>query len=401
MKVLYIASGTGMAGGATKSFISMILQVRSHGVEVEVICPDSNGLTKWLEQNGIKTHVVNFRHSKLPHFDTIGNKIKWLPRLLHDFWINYRAKSAVQKIAEKVAPDIIHENSSVLNVGFEAAKKLGIPDIIHIREYGDLDFGMKLPGRAKRLSDSNTYTISITKDIRKYLDQDKCDQSIQIYDGIMSASDFRLNINKERWLLYAGRVENAKGIDILLEVYTEYAEELENPLPLYVCGGYGDLQYFEKMKKIVGNKGLDSKVVWMGERDDLADFMYRTAATIVPSRFEGLGRILPEAMANGSLCIGHSTGGTKEQMENGYDFTGGTIAISYTEKAQLKETLLKLTKNYDDGTAFLPDGEYMKMITRAQDAVREYFSVERFGDKIMEFYDTVLNSRKSKTAAEF
>lgn len=390
MKVLYIASGTGMAGGATKSFISMLSQAKSHGIEFEVVCPDEKGLTKWLRNRDIKVHVVHFRHVRLPFSRTLSDKIKWLPRLLHDSWVNFRARSAVKSIARAFAPDIIHENSSVINTGFFASKSIKVPDIVHIREYGDLDFKMILPGRNTRLHGKNTYTISITKDICRHLRQDSNPKATQIYDGIVKTSDFRLNPDKKRWFLYAGRIESAKGIDDLLEAYVEYVQKVENPLPLYVCGGCNTPGYLEKMKDYVSGQGMESKVVWLGERTDIADFMAQAAATIIPSKFEGLGRVMPEAMANGSLCIARNTGGTKEQLDNGFQFTGAPIAISYEEKSQLIDALVNVTKIFDNGEAFLPGSDLRQMIERSQASVKEFFSEERFGEKICDFYSKVL-----------
>ncbi len=392
MKVLYIVSGTGMAGGATKSFITMACQAQAQGIEFEVVCPDDKGLTQWLRQRGIKVHVVNFRHMRLPYSRTLSEKIKWLPRLIHDSWINYRALAPVKRIAKDFAPDLIHENSSVINVGYHASKEIGVPDVVHIREYGDLDFKMKLPGRKKRLRGSHVSTISITKDICRHLKQDSNPKATQIYDGIVGLSDFRLNEDKKRWFLYAGRIERAKGIDDLLEAYLEYTRIADNPMPLYVCGGCNNPLFLEKMKAFVKENGIESKVSWLGERKDVADYMAQAAATIIPSKFEGLGRVMPEAMANGSLCVARNTGGTKEQLDNGKEFTGAPIAIAYDTKEQLKESLVKITETFDKGGAYLSGTEFRQMIDRSQEAVKEFFSEERFGDKVVDFYNKILGA---------
>lgn len=393
MKVLYIASGTGIAGGATKSFIAMICQAQNHGIEFEVVCPDENGLTQWLRDRNIKVHVVHFRHVRLPYFDTLSEKIKWLPRLAHDFWINFRARKGVKRIAKEFAPDLVHENSSVINVGYYASKAIGVPDIVHIREYGYLDFRLILPGRKSRLKSPHVSSISITKDIQRHLHQDSKANATQIYDGIVKASDFRIKEDKQRWFLYAGRIEHAKGIEDLLHAYVEYAKSVDNPVPLYVCGRCDDPAFLENMKSIVAQDGLDSKVVWLGERADVADFMYNAAATIIPSRFEGLGRVMPEAMANGSLCVARYTGGTKEQLDNGLQFTGAPIALAYEEKTQLIETLIKITDSFDKGGAFLPGTEFRNMIERAQSSVKEFFSEESFGNKIIDYYKKILGEK--------
>lgn len=391
MKVLYIASGTGMAGGATKSLIAMLLQARAHGIEFEVICNDSQGLSEWLHDKGIKTHVVRFRHVRLPFSRTLSDKIKWIPRLLHDSWINFRAVSAVKRIAADFAPDIIHENSSVINVGYHAARHIGVPDVVHIREYGDLDFRMTLPGRKKRLKSDNVFTISITKDIARHLEQDKSNKAVQIYDGIVQAEEFRFIEEKKNWFLYAGRIEKAKGIDDLLEAYLDYCRAVENPFPLYVCGGCNNPVFFEEMKEFVKNNGLDSKVIWVGERPDIADYMAQAAATIIPSKFEGLGRVMPEAMANGSLCVARYTGGTKEQLDNGMLFTGSPIAIAYDNNAQLTKALIDITKAIDKEDAFKPGSDFREMVERSQEAVNEFFSEKSFGDKIIDFYNRILS----------
>lgn len=381
-----------MAGGATKSFISMITQVQAHGIEIEVVCPDNKGLTQWLRDRGIKVHVVHFRHVRLPFARTITEKIKWLPRLLHDSWVNFRAIPKVKRIAKEFDPDLIHENSSVINVGFHASKSIGVPDIVHIREYGDLDFHMTLPGRKRRLKSKNIYTIPITQDISKHLQQDSNSNANQIYDGIVKIADFRLIENKKRWFLYAGRIERAKGIDDLLEAYTEYFHTVADPMPLYICGGCNNPEFLERMKNYVSQNGLDSKIKWLGERSDIADFMAEAAATIIPSKFEGLGRVMPEAMANGALCVAKYTGGTKEQLDNGLRLTGKPIAIAYKDNAKLCEALADITIAYDKGDAYTAKSEFRQIIDRAQSSVKEFFSEERSGEKIIEFYTQILNN---------
>lgn len=393
MKVLYIASSTAMAGGATKSLTLMLTQMLKHDVEVEVVCPDEKGLTKWLRENGIKVHVVRFKAVYLPSFKTISDIIKWIPRLVYYSYINQRGKACLKRIAKEVSPDIIHENTSTINIGYHISKSIGVPDIMHIREYGYLDFKMIIPDRKCRLRNKNVFSISITKDIRRHLGLDSNPRSTQIYDGIVENADFRINPDKKRWFLYAGRIDSGKGIEDLLEAYVEYANSIENPFPLYVCGEATNESYFNRLKLIVKENGLDSKVNWLGERGDLDNYMYNTTATIIPSRFEGLGRVMPEAMTNGSLCVAKYTGGTKEQLENGKQLTGKPIALSYENKNQLKEILHNITTTVKNGNAFSPESEYIQMIERSQIAVREFFTDDNFGEKVIDFYNSILEKK--------
>ena len=396
MKVLYIASGTGMAGGATKSLISMICQVQAHGVEIEVICPDANGLTQWLRERGIPVHVVRFRSVNLPSFRTALDLIKWIPRFAYYSWINIRGRAAVKRIAKSCAPDIIHENSSVIDVGYHAAKSIGVPDVIHIREFGPSESNTTVRGRQSRLKDKDVFSIPITKALSTHLQQQSNPKATQIYDGIVQASDFRFDERKKNWFLYAGRIERAKGIGDLLEAYVEYAQAVKSPIPLYVCGGCSNPAYLEKLKSFLAANGAEDKVVWLGERTDIADFMAQTVATVMPSRCEGLGRVMPEAMANGSLCVVRNITGTKEQLDNGIQYTGAPIAIAYETKKQLVQALVDITDKVTTGNAFAPGSEFRKMIERSQDAVREFFTEEGSGDKVYDFYNKILRANKER-----
>ena len=398
MKVLYIASGTSMSGGATKSLLAMIHQAGEAGIDYEVVCPDEKGLAAFLKKEGVKVHVVHFRHACLPLTDGFINKVKWLPRLIHNTWINIKARASVTEIARNAAPDIIHENSSVIDVGYHAAKRLGIPDIIHIREYGDLDFKMKLPGRDRRLSDPNVYTISITKDIAAHKRQDRNAHGIQIYNGIIKSNQLRHSECKKPYFLYAGHITEDKGITDLLRAYIEYAHSTEDPMKLLIAGNCYFPGYLRRMKAMVKAIGLEKKVQWLGEVCNVGDLMYEATATIIPSKFEGLGRVMPEAMSNGCLCIGRYTGGTREQMDNGSDFIGSPIAIPFVNVEDLTEILKEVDKKARVKGTFEPGGEYFDMIMKSQRSVLEFFSEEQFGSKIKNFYSSILAAHDTVTA---
>lgn len=396
IRVLYIASGTGMAGGATKSLLAMLREAGKAGIEYEVICPDEAGLTRYLRECGVKVKVIPYRHACLPQHKGIKNMIKWLPRLIHNSWINFSARSKVAKAAARFAPDIIHENSSAIDVGYHAAKRLGIPDVIHIREYGDLDFKLHLPGRDKRLADANTYTISITKDIARHKDQDKNPRGIQIYNGIVKEEQIRYTPEKKPYFLYAGRIEEAKGVDSLIKAYARYAKETERPLKLLIVGGSNYPDFLALMKFQTDTLGISDLVEWPGQRDDIADLMYEATATIIPSRFEALGRVMPEAMANGSLCVGRNTGGTKEQMDNARAFIGKEVAFSYDTTDQLTEILTSIGEKAKSKAVFDIGGEFYEMIMDSQKAVLEFFSETGFGKKLLGFYNNILSDRIGK-----
>ena len=379
-----------MGGGGTKSLVSMLRQAGLNGVEYEVVCPDEKGLTLYLRGNGVKVHVIPFRHAILPLNHSLKDKFKWLPRLIHNSWLNYKAIGSIMSIAKDFGAEIIHENSSVLNVGYQAAKKLNIPDVVHIREYGDLDFNLVIPGIENRLASDSVYPISITKDIARHRNQLDNPHAAQIYNAVMKRSDLRYNPDKKMFFLYAGRVEECKGTTELIDAYIAYAVKEKTPLPLYVAGSTNFPAYQEALMSRVKKSGLDKYVKWLGERTDIADIMYETVCTIIPSRFEGFGRVMPEAMTNGSLCIGRNTGGTKEQLDNGRSITGRDIAFAYDSVPELSSLLSDVARMVSSANPFVEGGEFHEMILRSQRVVDSLYSEESFGSKLVDFYKRVL-----------
>lgn len=391
MKVLYIVNDTLLTGGSTKSLLVMLREAERHGVEYQVVCPDNKGLVPYLVEKGVKVHVVDYRFAMLPFDRTVLDKMKWVPRLMHNHWLNIRAISFVEKVAREFKPDIIHENASVLNVGYQVAKRLNIPDVIHVREYGDLDFKLKLPGIKKRLHSPATHKISITKDIARYRDLLGDDNSTVIYNGLIKSDKVRFNSKKKSYFLYAGRIEDAKGISELIEAYGKYVVMTDNVIPLFIAGRCNFPDYLADLKKIVASSGLESHIEWLGERMDVADLMYDATATLIPSRFEAFGRVMPEAMANGSLCVGRNTGGTKEQMNNGLELTGEEIALRYDTVEQLAQILYEISHKVNEGNPFDAGGEYFNMIARSQKAIVSLYSEESFGENLIRFYDKVVS----------
>lgn len=391
MKILYVLSGTSVTGGATKSFISMLDQVRKRGHDVCVICPSKNGVYDVLKGKKIMVYAIKYRFASLPVVRNIIDIFKWIPRLIYTLVCNQLGYRKLLQLAKDWVPDIIHENTSVTDIGYKVASDLDIPCVMHIREYGDKDFGLHLYSINKRIKSSNVYTIPITKDIGQYRGVYGRERCCQIYNGIIEENDIRYNPKKSRFFLYAGRIEKAKGIEDLLDAYLEYCNTNANPIPLKIAGAAYDKQYLEQLKGRVENTSMVRYVEWLGERDDIKDWYHSAVLTLIPSYFEGLGRVMPEAMANGCLCAGRNTGGTKEQFDAGFDITGSEIGLRFFTTKELCDIMKRITLDYEDKRIFEQPGGYGKIIMKSQYAIRKNFTVEAFGIKIIDYYVKVLN----------
>lgn len=340
-----------------------------------------------LFETGIETIVLNYRPHTFPNgMNTLCDYLLYIPRLVGRLYLNRRASAQLTEILKRLRPDIIHTNVSVINIGYNAARALHIPHIYHIREYGDKDFGLHyIPSHRRlehELDQAGSYSICITGDIQHHHHQDGKQTSRVIYNGIKDKQDTIPTQHGRDYFFFAGRIEPAKGLDLLIEAYTLYARQAAHVMPLFVAGGSLNPEYAESMKELARDNGIDNHISWLGERTDINSLMNGAAATIIPSRFEGFGRVMPEAMFNGCLVIGRNTGGTKEQMDNGVNITGGEIALRFNTPDELASRLLDVSTGSQDCFDAYRD--------RAFRAVNTLYTTEAHADGVYNMYKEIL-----------
>ncbi len=99
------------------------------------------------------------------------------------------------------------------------------------------------------------------------------------------------------YLAFVGTVEPRKGLDVLLDALTEL------DLPLVVIGppGWGGVDVASEVER----RGLSDRVFGLGRvaDDDLASIVSGAIALVAPSRAEGFGLPLLEAMAMGTPVV--------------------------------------------------------------------------------------------------
>lgn len=387
MKILFITSSTTVHGGGSKSFLQMLRGLMSYGIDPLVIVPNTQGLYYVLQQEGIACISLRYPYkmSIYPFTSTWRDKMLFIPRLIHSIFLNNLAVIQLIGIAKHFRPDIIHTNVSVTTIGYYVARLLKIPHIWHIREYADLDFNFHYyPSKniqQKRYKHPNSYTICITKDIQDHHQLNDWKNSTVIYNGIFSQKELFYQRDKKPYFLFAGRIEQAKGISPLIDAYASYCKQTQSPLPLHIAGS-GVPTYVNFIKEKINEYAIADKVVFLGMRDDIVSLYREAKAIIVPSISEGFGRITAEAMFSGCLVIGYNTAGTKEQFDMGKNLTGDEIAYRYDTNEQLVQHLLDITN--------APLDKLENIILRGQKTATELYSTEQHAKYVYEFYKTLL-----------
>ena len=176
-------------------------------------------------------------------------------------------------------------------------------------------------------------------------------------------------------------MQYVKGVDLLLRGYADYARSTSNPVPLYLAGPLDTGRYQQVVSSIVSENRLSDLVRFLGERDDVTALMSHALALIVPSRFEGFGLCMPEAMFNGCLVIAHQAYGLAEQLENGREMHGADIALSYQSVQELTQLLDEVATR-----GIMP---FMPLIHRAHATACSLYSSEVHVENVCSFYQYI------------
>ncbi|MGH2637072.1 MAG: glycosyltransferase, partial [Actinomycetota bacterium] len=110
-------------------------------------------------------------------------------------------------------------------------------------------------------------------------------------------------------VLAAARQEYQKGLDVLLEAF-ERVVRREPRARLLVAGRDGNQT--RELEEIVARFGLDGSVTFLGVRSDIEDLMCAADLFVMPSRWEGLGSVLIEAMGLEVPAVASDLGPVRE-----------------------------------------------------------------------------------------
>jgi len=381
IKVLYLVHNSD-CDGAGLCMLNILDSIQVWGVKPHVVIPEKGFLSDELKKRRIAFTIIPHRYYVYPPATCLSEYLLYIPQLLYSFFKNRIAIFRICELIKKIHPDIFHSNTGVSRVGYYAARKAGIPHVWHLREYQDLDFGLKpYPSKEKfieLLKASSNTVIAITKGIAKHFLVEN--SSYVVYDGVRSRSDLTIkaDVGRQATFLFVGRLSHNKGVTDLLQVWKKFKEE-DKRYKLKIAGTTTDKQYLRWMQEYIAQNDLTSSVELLGPRNDIDCLMQNAAALVVPSYFEGFGRITAEAMLNYCPVIGRATAGTAEilaEKQLGFLF-------------QDQSSLLNILKEFSQGKyhTLLP-----KMLKDARSEAEKKYLQEENASEIYKIYLKILSN---------
>ncbi|MBN1104219.1 MAG: glycosyltransferase family 4 protein [Deltaproteobacteria bacterium] len=341
IRVLHIHTLPIISGSGINTFLTM-RGMHGKGYAAELACAPGGPLIDLVESHGMK--VIPFRHLVQPL------------RPLCDL----RALAKLAVYLRRVPYHIVHtHNSKAGFVGRLAARIAGIPVIVHTVHgfaFHDQESCLRkclfrvLERAASHWCDR---MIFISQPLIDWALREKVtveEKTVKIYSGI-ELSRFlpvpeaeRARLRKKWGIgtedLVIGMVSKlweGKGHVTLIKAFQGLREEMGNTR--LVIAGEGYLR--QSLVKQVERMGLAGSVLFTGFLSNPAEIIAVFDVAVLPSLFEGMGRVLLEAMAMEKPVVASRTGGIPDLVEHGVN----GFLVNPGDVSDLRAALSKILKD--------------------------------------------------------
>ncbi len=199
------------------------------------------------------------------------------------------------------------------------------------------------------------------------------------FEGPFDRSGARrsLGVDEDAFLILSlGRLRPEKGHDTALRAAIEIAKGEPKARVRIV----GDGPERGRLSQLASSLGLDPRTTFAGHRDDVPAILAAADCLVAPSRFEGFGLAVAEAMAAGLPVVASDAGALPELIED--DVTG--LVVPPDQPPELARAVLRVLRDREL-TAGLAEN--------ARARVRERFSLDAMLRGYEAFYDEVLAAK--------
>ena len=198
----------------------------------------------------------------------------------------------------------------------------------------------------------------------------------------------------ERIILFVGRIEQIKGIDVLLRALGLLLfrhPELRSDVCLLVVGGALDpdddapeTEKIAELRRLVHQHRMEANVSFVGSLDQATLAKYYAAADVcaVPSLTESFGLVALEAMACGTPVVGTRVGGLQTLIEDGES----GLLVPAGDYQALAESIARV----------LSDPRLRMHLAHGARDRAEHYTWRSVGERIEALYATILAGTDSK-----
>jgi len=354
-----------------------------------------------LSDNGVEVFVVTRRFSaKHPEFENVnGINVQRLSCFGGYFWghFPYGAKCFTTLMKYRKRIDIVNTNGSIgmAIIGIACARFLNKRIISTFNTCGLKIVGkvssMKIPilGRLlrmmlKRMDAAVAISSKIYEDLRSVQFPEAkiyiipCGLNTHSFSPVSKEKKRllreQLKLPEKTLVVFTGRLVDSKGVDILLEALREILKSTTDIHLLIVGEGYPPLlSVEEELRKYVEDHNLSDYVTFTGSVRNVHEYLQASDIFAFPSRIEGLGVSLLEAMSCCMPVVATSAGGIPDAVQDGED--GLLIPVDDHKELAKKILLIKNDVNLAE-----------KLGRNARQKVMREFSIEAVAQEYAGLY---------------
>jgi glycosyltransferase involved in cell wall biosynthesis len=155
----------------------------------------------------------------------------------------------------------------------------------------------------------------------------------------------------QRYIVFVGAAVFRKGIDVMIDAFIKVAKDLHD-VQLLVVGpsDFTDLtryipvrqELLDELKEKLTNRGLAARTHWLGDVDNVHEYLQAADIFCLPTRREGFGIVIAEAMATAlPVVVQRLEGVTTDLIVTG----SNGILIESHDSDDYAEALLELLRD--------------------------------------------------------
>ena len=355
-------------------------------------------LGKSLAQRGHKVHFITHGlPARLHHFDEnlYFHKVAPGDYPLFQEFTPYSLSLAVKirEVAVQYKLDIVHSHYAIpyATSAFLAKEMLKTidQDLRTITTLHGTD--ITLVGLMPSLYEITRFSISVSDGITAvsdFLRKDtvnafKISKSIAVIHNFVDCNEFRPTRNEsvrrrfaepdEKLIVHVSNFRKVKNIPTVVEVFERVSQTCKSKLLLI-----GDGPEAEAVKRMVEERGLDEMVIFLGDRESVADILPAGDVFLLPSEHESFGLSALEAMSSGVPPVTSNIGGLHEVIQEG--------ETGYLRDPHDVEGMSEIVVN------LLEDDELRSRVGfKARESAKRDFGRDKIVDEYESYYESLLN----------
>jgi D-inositol-3-phosphate glycosyltransferase len=202
-----------------------------------------------------------------------------------------------------------------------------------------------------------------------------CGVDLSLFKGVDRAKARRQLGLSDDVLLFVGRMDPIKGLDVLLRSVALLKDRPK--VALVVIGGSGSEDEMQRCQALVGELGIGDRVQFRGSvpQEDLPSYYGAASILVVPSHYESFGLAAVEALACGTPVVGSMVGGLPTVIRDG----DNGFLVPWRQPAEFAERIDRILSD---------PGLHRRLGERARPSVLR-FGWDAVADRVMATYREV------------